>query len=375
VTRILLVRLRRIGDVVFTTPAVRAVRSRFPDSHITYLVEPPAAPVVQRHPHIDEVIVAPMARGLSRLAVEWALIRRLRAGRFDLAIDFHGGPRASLLTWLSGAPRRIGYNVVARGWMYTDRVERPRGLRPRHSVENQWDLLDRLGIARPDPDRCPTEMASDPEADAAVDRWLREAGVGSSDRLIVVHVGAGGRFRRWPLDRFADAIASLARRNPRLRFILMAGPDDDSAVKVAERIRTDTADAAAALLEVRPWTLAEVRAMAARASVYVGCDTGPLHVAATTPTPVVALYGPTLPATWGPWRPQHRRTVAIEVDGLPCRPCDQRVCAPGDFRCLTRIEPAAVVEAVERLTSSTADAAIRVRSGAGSAPAVRFHHD
>ena len=130
--RILLVRLRQIGDVVFTTPAVHALRRRFPDAHITYIVEPASAPVVAGNPHLDEVIVAPRRRGVLGLLDDLALGRRLRAGRFDLAIDFHGGPRASLLTWLSRAPVRIGYQIAGRSWIYTRRVARPRDLRPRH---------------------------------------------------------------------------------------------------------------------------------------------------------------------------------------------------------------------------------------------------
>src|SRR5207248_583417 len=143
--RILLVRLRQIGDVVFTTPAVRAIRERFPDAHISYLVEPVAAAVVQLNPNLDEVIVAPRRRGIRGLVADLALGRRLRRRRFDLAIDFHGGPRASLLTFLSGATQRIGYTVPGRSWVYTHRVGRTRDLRPRHSVENQWELLETLG--------------------------------------------------------------------------------------------------------------------------------------------------------------------------------------------------------------------------------------
>src|SRR5688572_15689975 len=126
---------------MFTTPAIRAVRSRFPDAHLSYVVEPAALPIVEHNPHLNEVIVAPRLRGAAALAADVTLIKKLRARRYDLAIDFHGGPRASLLTWLSGAKRRIGYDVVGRAWMYTERVPRSRELRPRHSVENQFDLL------------------------------------------------------------------------------------------------------------------------------------------------------------------------------------------------------------------------------------------
>ena len=108
--------------MVFTTPAVHALRRRFPDAHLTYIVEPAAAPVVINNRHLDEVIVAPRARGVRGLLGDLALGRRLRAARYDLAIDFHGGPRASLLTWLSGAPVRIGYEGVGRSWLYTRRT-------------------------------------------------------------------------------------------------------------------------------------------------------------------------------------------------------------------------------------------------------------
>ena len=111
--RILLVRLRQIGDVVFTTPAVRALRERFPGAHIAYVVEPAAAPVLALSPHLDNVIVAPTRRGLFGLLADLMLGRKIRAAAYDIALDFHGGPRASLLTWLSRAPIRIGYDIMA----------------------------------------------------------------------------------------------------------------------------------------------------------------------------------------------------------------------------------------------------------------------
>src|SRR5580765_2322539 len=175
--RILLVRLRQIGDVVFTTPAIHALRRRFPDAHLAYIVEPAAAPVVLRNPHLNDVIVAPRARGLRGVMADVALGRRLKAAHYDVAIDFHGGPRASLLTWLSGAPVRIGYEIAGRGWMYTRRIARPRELRRRHSVENQWDLLDSLDIAPPTRAIDPVEMPADGASTAAVEARLRECGV------------------------------------------------------------------------------------------------------------------------------------------------------------------------------------------------------
>jgi ADP-heptose:LPS heptosyltransferase len=136
---ILLVRLRLIGDVVFTTPAIRALRRRFQEARLTYLVEPEAEPVVRRSPHLDQVIVASSPRARGRLIADLKLAGALGAAKFDLAIDFHGGPRSSWLTLSSRAPARIGYDIPGRRWMYTRRVSRARELRPRHSVVNQWD--------------------------------------------------------------------------------------------------------------------------------------------------------------------------------------------------------------------------------------------
>ena len=156
--QILLVRLRQIGDVVFTTPAVRALRQRFPDAHITYLVEPAAAPIVAHNPNIDEVIVAPRRRGLSGLArgsgarpaaAADALRSRHRFSRRPARVAAHLAERRA---------RAIGYDVAGRGWMYTQRVARPRELRARHSVVNQWDLLAPFDIAPPEPDADPVEM-------------------------------------------------------------------------------------------------------------------------------------------------------------------------------------------------------------------------
>src|SRR5688500_3263000 len=158
---VLLVRLRLIGDVVFTTPLIRALRRHLPDARLTYLVEPSAAPVVQANPHLDDLVVAPKRRGLARLRDDLAIARQLRRARFDVAIDLHGGPRGAWFTWASGAPMRIGYAIAGRRWMYTHAVPRAADLAPRHSVLNQFDLLAPLGIDRCEPARDPVEMSDD----------------------------------------------------------------------------------------------------------------------------------------------------------------------------------------------------------------------
>ena len=353
--KILIVRLRLIGDVVFTTPVIRALRRRYPDARITYLVESAAAPVVATTPHLSDLIVITHRRGWARIKDDMALARQIRRARFDLVLDLHGGPRSAWLTWASRAPRRIGYDIDGRTWMYTQAVHRPRGLHPRHSVENQWDLLPAVDPAFPsspsrDDDR--VEMPVSEHARTAVLTRLRERGVPveSSARLIVFHVSAGNQFRRWPESAFADVAAGLVRQSTGRWVLLTAGPSDADAVqRVLAQARVQAPDAAHRLIDAGDVTLAELRALLDSAALYIGGDSGPLHVASTSDVPIVGLYGPTLAERSAPWRPDTIPVVSVDGGALPCRPCYQRVCAPGDFRCLTSIPPEAVRAAAERL--------------------------
>jgi len=347
------VRLRQIGDVVLTTPAVAALRRRFPDAHLTYLVEPAAAAIVANSPHLDQVVVVPRRGGITGLLADITLGRRLRREGYDLAIDFHGGPRASLLTLLSGARRRVGYNVVARRWMYTDVVNRPRELRRRHSVENQWDLLRALDVAPPTPGGNPVEMPIDMGAASAVRARLAAAGVSSDDDVAVLHVSASSPFRRWPIPSFVETVVALASRTGR-RVIVTSGPSErQTAAGIIDNARARLPENERhRVLDCGDFSLPELRALLDRSAVYIGGDSGPLHIAATTQVPIVAIFGPTPSERSAPWRDSVLLFTALEIDGLPCRPCDQRVCVPGDFRCLTYIEAPRVIAAAERLLAA-----------------------
>lgn len=350
--KILLIRLRLIGDVVFTTPAIRALRRAYPDARLAYVVEPDAAPVVANNPHLDEVIVAPRRRGPRRLIDDLALARRLRRERFDVAIDMHGGPRSAWLAWTSGAPERVGYEIPGRAWMYTRIVPRARDLRPRHSVLNQWDLLRALpdwpgDLA--DPERDSVEMPLDREADARIRTRLQHAGVDAGAELIVVHVSAGNPFRRWPEPFFADLVTNLASQGHSRRIVLSSGPSDRAAAgRIADAARERLGDAGGRVVDLGEFDLQELRALVGASRLFVGGDTGPLHIAASTLTPIVGIYGPTLSTRSAPWRTPRARTVSVEQTDLPCRPCNQRTCAPGDFRCLTTLTPDSVIAAAER---------------------------
>ena len=351
--KVLLIRLRLIGDVVFTTPIPRALKRVFPNAHVAYLVEEAAAPVVANNPHIDEVLVIRRVRGWQRIRDDIALARRLRGARYDVVIDLHGGPRSSWLTLASGARQRIGYDVQGRGWMYTTRVARARELRPRHSVVNQWDLLaaiDGWPNVAPQPADDAVDMPEDPSAAAAIERRLAAAGVTPAHELIVAHVSAGNPFRRWPEPAFTELLTRLAGASDRRRIVVSSGPSDREASKrIINAARERLGEAASRIMEFGEFDLAELRALIGRSRLFVGGDTGPLHIAATTRTPIVGIYGPTLPARSAPWRDPAIPTASVELLGLACRPCEQRDCVPGDFRCLTSLKPEDVISAAERV--------------------------
>ena len=243
---------------------------------------------------------------------------------------------------------RIGYSIAGRSWMYTRVVPRATDLAPRHSVQNQFDLLAPLGIERCEPARDPVAMADDPAAGHRVEQRLRDAGIGPDHQLAVIHVSAGNAFRRWPAESFTALATALVNRNATRRVMLLSGPSDRAAADAiagAARERLGSAGHAIVSGEFDP---AEIRALAARAAVYIGGDSGPLHIAATTGTPIVQLLGPTLPERSMPWRSPAYFAEAVDMGPLRCRPCHQRTCEPGDFRCLTGITPERVVAAAER---------------------------
>ena len=137
--------------------------------------------------------------------------------------------------------------------------------------------------------------------------------------------------------------------------MLSSGPSDrEAAGRIAAAARQALAGAAARIVDFGEFDLAELRALVARSRLFVGGDTGPLHIAATTATPIVGIYGPTESVRSAPWRDPRVPTESVEVAGLPCRPCDQRVCEPGDFRCLTTLRPEDVLSAAERAMNARA---------------------
>jgi heptosyltransferase-1 len=187
----------------------------------------------------------------------------------------------------------------------------------------------------------------------ALDERLARAGMTSDDRLVVIHVSAGNPFRRWPTASFAAVAAGLVDRDPARRVVITSGPSDrDAALCVIDEAQTLLGPRRDRVLNCGEFSLTELRALVDRAALYIGGDSGPMHIAATSRVPIVGIYGPTLPARSAPWRSSLLAAEAVEVHGLSCRPCDQRTCLPGDYRCLAWIQPQQVIEAAERALGS-----------------------
>ena len=366
--KILLLRLRRLGDVILTTPAITLLKRAFPAASLTYLVEEPFRRLVEGNPHLDRVLAIPAKQKTSELI---ALIRSIRREGYDVLLDFHGGPRASWITLLGGARLKVGYAIKGKGFLYDIRVPRSGERGPVHSVENHANLVkavvaefaDAAKHSSAEISRGPSAAEANPQtrpgapvaAPAAVPPLLLpEPTAGEKDRvrallheafgpdaagssLVVLHVGAGNRFRDWGAENLT-ALASRLVRAAKARVALI-GAEGDRAVE--ERVR------AAAPESILPCcgrlNLMETREIIRRADLFAGPDSGPMHLAASTPTPIVAWFGPTLPANFAPWRPDGGPTVILER-ALSCRPCEQRGCVASDFRCLQSISPDDVFE-------------------------------
>jgi ADP-heptose:LPS heptosyltransferase len=325
---VLFIRLRLLGDIVFTIPAIQLFKQRFPGTRLHYVVEERFSEIAGIIPGIDRVITVPRRRGLKDIL---AFRRKIKELGIRTVIDFHSGPGAAVLTLASGASRRIGYRTPNRNWAYNHRVDRFPTSVPTHSVHNQARLLESIGIAV---DFIPPF----PEIDVAgFPLSPRLASLRDIHPKVVVHLGAGNRFRDWGMDHFTALVRRLS--SEKTPVILIGGSPEEQA----------RAARCSAMVGVRdfsgPMSTREMLSLIAGADAYVGADSGPLHLASLTATPLVALYGPNLPAISGPWR--REGVQIIELD-MPCRPCSQRNCMYGTIPCMRNISVEKVHEAVRK---------------------------
>jgi ADP-heptose:LPS heptosyltransferase len=324
----LFIRLRLLGDIVFTIPAIQLFKQRFPGARLHYVVEERFSEIAGIIPGVDRVITVPQRRGLKEIL---AFRRTVRGLGIHTAVDFHSGPGSAVLTLASGAARRIGYRTPNRNWAYNHLVDRHSASAPPHSVYNQARLLQGLGIAV---DVIPPYPEIPVSAFPLSDRLAAVRGVHPK---VVVHLGAGNRFRDWGMDHFTALVQRLSSAKIPV-FLIGGSPEERSR---ASRLRSvpGVHDFSG------PMSTKELLSLIAAAAVYVGADSGPLHLASLTSTPLVALFGPNLAAISGPWRRQGVEIIELE---MACRPCSQRNCKYGTIPCMRDISVEKVHEAVSR---------------------------
>jgi heptosyltransferase-3 len=337
VNNILVIKLRYIGDVLLATPALRALREEFPDARLTAAVNRGTEPILKENPDINEVLT--VERGTP--GGQWRLIRELRRRRFDCVVDLTDGDRSAILSWLSGAPVRIGFNEEHRwrGLLYTTVVPISGTL---HRVERDLAAVRALGI---ETKGGPVVLHTAAEDDQEAGRLLADAGLKTSggERLVWLQPGARYWFKAWPADRFADLADRLAKIYG--CRVLIGG--DASEREAAETIRKQARSAPVVL--VGRTTLLQCAALMRQCALFVGNDNGPMHMAAALGVPVVALFGPSNPMEWGPRGGGRLRILYKRLD---CRRCFHPTCVRGEESCMKLISVDEVFAAAKELLAS-----------------------
>jgi len=327
--RILVVKLRYVGDVLLATPVLSRLREGFPKAHLTILVNPGTDDVVQGHPALDDVVV--LERG--NWARQWRFVRDLRSRRFDVVIDLTDSDRSAILSRLTGAPIRLGYNSEGRwrGHFYTRIVEADRFAM--HQVRYHLAATEALGLTGPP---LAPVLTIPSEARSAAIHLLRGVGIEDSRPLVCLHAGARWWFKSWPAERFA-ALADLIQTETSAQALFLGGEQERSAAgKITEAMKSPFRSL------IGRTDLPQLGAVLARAILMVSNDNGPMHMAAALRVPVIGLFGPSDPAVWGPWGEGHH----VFYKGLDCRACFHPDCFRGEQNCMRLITLEEVWEAV-----------------------------
>jgi ADP-heptose:LPS heptosyltransferase len=366
--QILVLRPDHLGDVLLSRPAIDALTAALPDAVVTLAVGPwgrsalgpidPAHLIVCPFPGFSRGMNGPLQR--YRLLLHYALL--LRRGRYDIAVvlrpDHWWG---ALLVALAGIPIRVGYATPETAPFLTVALERSPGW---HAVEEGVALADAVARATGYDSTCgsngmsampapPLPTVADGADSATVARLLGEAGIGARTPLIVLHPGAGSHLKAWPIEHFAYVGAQLAGETGARIAVTGSATERSLAQELCDALPGDTLNLAGSL----SWR--ELEALLARATLVLGVDSGPLHLAVAAGTASVALFGPADPTQFAPWGPPARhRTVYAQLACRPCRRLDYCYVEPdssGPPPCMRAIDAARVLTAA-RAVLQTAEA-------------------
>ena len=333
VRKVLVVRLRSIGDTVLATPSLFSLKRFLPDAQVDILVEDWVAPVLDNHPHVDNVIALERGGFMNRARVA----RELRAANYDVVYNLHGGTTATFLTRATGARHRVGFKSYQYGQLHNHQAPSPLLLweqQKTHSVEQQLALLGWTGV--PVTDRPRTSLGISPKAAETVERLLDETKL-SEQNIALVHPAAAFATKQWAVEKFARVVEFLAERG--ITSVAIAAPNEQA---LLEQLRSETS----VNVVTFALSLPEVTALAARSQLFVGNDSGIAHIAVAVGTPSVVVFGSSNIAHWRPWNTAPAEVVFEE---MPCQPCHGYFCEQfAQHECILRVPVTRVKAAIDR---------------------------
>lgn len=337
-----------VGDCVMATPFLRAMRERYSQAEIVFLIEPNLRELVRGGDWMDSCCEWPAKEQRSPLHRSYReLVARLRQRRFDWAVLLPNSFRSAMLARLSGARRRIGYDRDGRGWLLTDRVPVRNRVNGRYEplpiVDYYADLAEALGCARPG-DKL--ELFTTTDEEAAVAARLDRVEPKGTGPLVVISPGAKyGLAKCWLPERFAGVGRRLIEKLG-ATVLVTCGPGEEA---LAREIGGDLRPGGHVLDDPR-LSLGELKALIKRCDLLICNDTGPRHFGKAFGVPAVTVFGPTHPE-WTRTSHACERIVRVEVD---CGPCQQRLCPLGHLKCMTEVTVEAVEEAACDLLATPA---------------------
>lgn len=336
IRRVLVVRLRSIGDTVLTTPSLFAIRRFLPKAQIDILLEDWVAPVLAGFEQVDNIITMRPGTAAARLSVA----RRLRSNHYDVVYNLHGGTTATFLTRATGAPQRVGFAHYQYGRLHNHLAPSSLelwGKAKAHSVEQQLALVGWTGV--PVSDRPSTRLAVTDAAASTLADKLQTAGVKAGTSFAMVHPSAAFETKRWATEKFARVVEALAAYN--MTTVAVGAPNE---VEVVNSLKNNASTPVVGLTDL---SLPEVTALASRARLFVGNDSGIAHIAAAVGTPAVVIFGSSNVAHWRPWTTANAEVVLEEMD---CQPCHGYFCEKFERpECILRVPVARVTAAIERV--------------------------
>jgi heptosyltransferase-2 len=339
--RILVVRTDRIGDVLLSTPVIKALRDSYPSAYIAMMVSPYAKDIVDGNPYLDEVIIYDKDGRHKSWANSMKFALNLRKKRFDLAIVLHPTNRVHLVTFFTGIPTRIGYNQKL-GLLLTDRIKHTKQLGEKHELGYNLDLLRHIGI---EPREENLFMPIKLESEKWAEELFQHCGINQTDKLIVVHPGASCPSKVWPNERFAKVMDRLVGKYG-FKVLVVAGPKD---VTLAQSVINHMHQPAINL--AGKTSVSQLASVLKRCQLFISNDSGPVHIASAVGTPVISIFGRNQkglsPLRWGPVGKKDR----ILHKEVGCIECLAHNCVK-EFACLKAITVDDVVEVADEVLRS-----------------------